>query len=175
MQWCLVGEPRSTESLGDVIKVGRRGSLCATMTVEGIQGHVPYPHLAENPIHHLAPALAELVAEQWDNGNEFFPPTSWQVSNINSGTGAENVIPGQVDVQFNLRFSTELTPDQIKQRVHAIFDAYDLKYSIQWRLSGNPFLTDGGELVTAAQAVLEELPDVLPNYRPQEVLLTGGL
>ena len=163
MQWCLVGEPSSTEQLGDVIKVGRRGSLCATMTVEGIQGHVAYPHLAENPIHHLAPALAELVAEQWDNGNEFFPPTSLQVSNINSGTGAENVIPGQVDVEFNLRFSTELTPDQIKQRVHAIFDAYNLKYSIQWRLSGNPFLTDGGELVTAAQAALEKIAGRTPE------------
>lgn len=169
MQWCLVGEPSSTELLGDVIKVGRRGSLCATMTVEGIQGHVAYPHLAENPIHHLAPALAELVAEQWDNGNQFFPPTSLQVSNINSGTGAENVIPGQVDVQFNLRFSTELTPDQIKQRVHAIFDAYHLKYSIQWRLSGNPFLTNGGELVKAAQAALEKIAG-----RSPELSTAGG-
>ncbi|MCH9696932.1 MAG: succinyl-diaminopimelate desuccinylase, partial [Gammaproteobacteria bacterium] len=152
MQWCLVGEPSSTERLGDVIKVGRRGSLCATMTVNGTQGHVAYPHLAENPIHTLTPALTELVSEQWDNGNEYFPPTSLQVSNINSGTGAENVIPGQVEIQFNLRFSTELTPELIKQRVHAIFDAHNLSYDLQWRLSGHPFLTNGGELVKAAQS-----------------------
>ncbi|MCH9697418.1 MAG: succinyl-diaminopimelate desuccinylase [Gammaproteobacteria bacterium] len=155
MQWCLVGEPSSTSELGDVIKVGRRGSLCASMTVKGIQGHVAYPHLAQNPIHLLAPALADLAAEQWDNGNEYFPPTSLQVSNINSGTGAENVIPGQVDVLFNLRFSTELTPDDIKQRVHANFDRHQLDYTIHWRLSGNPFLTNGGELVGATQSALQ--------------------
>jgi succinyl-diaminopimelate desuccinylase len=163
IQWCLVGEPSSTHLLGDVIKVGRRGSLCATMTVEGVQGHVAYPHLAENPIHRLAPALAELVAEQWDSGNQYFPPTSLQISNINSGTGAENVIPGHVDVQFNLRFSTELTPDQIKQRVHAILDGHQLKYTIQWRLSGNPFLTNGGELVTAAQTALKKIAGRTPE------------
>ena len=163
MQWCLVGEPSSTETLGDVIKVGRRGSLCAHMTVEGIQGHVAYPHLADNPIHNLAPALSELVGEQWDNGNDYFPPTTLQISNINSGTGAENVIPGQVTVQFNLRFSTELNPDQIKQRVHAIMDTYNLNYQIQWRLSGNPFLTNGGELVAAAQSALQSIAGVTPE------------
>ncbi len=163
MQWCLVGEPSSTDTLGDVIKVGRRGSLCAHMTVEGIQGHVAYPHLADNPIHSLAPALSELVGEQWDNGNDYFPPTTLQISNINSGTGAENVIPGQVTVQFNLRFSTELNPDQIKQRVHAIMDTYNLNYQIQWRLSGNPFLTNGGELVAAAQSALQSIAGVTPE------------
>lgn len=163
MQWCLVGEPSSTEQLGDVIKVGRRGSLCATLTVQGVQGHVAYPHLADNPIHRLAPALAELVAEQWDNGNDYFPPTSLQISNINSGTGAENVIPGQVDVQFNLRFSTELTPGQIKQRVQAILDAHNLDYSIQWRLSGQPFLTKGGELIKVAQSTIQSIAGVTPE------------
>jgi len=163
MQWCLVGEPSSTEQLGDVVKVGRRGSLCATMTVKGVQGHVAYPHLADNPIHRLAPALADLVTEQWDHGNQYFPPTSLQISNINSGTGAENVIPGQVDVQFNLRFSTELTPDQIKQRIHAILDAHTLDYSIQWRLSGQPFLTNGGELVKAVQSAFQSVAGITPE------------
>ena len=169
MQWCLVGEPSSTDHLGDVIKVGRRGSLCASMTVHGVQGHVAYPHLADNPIHSLAPALAELVAEQWDNGNDYFPPTSLQVSNINSGTGAENVIPGEVNVQFNLRFSTELTPDQIKQRVHRILERHNLNYDIQWRLSGNPFLTNGGELVKAAQTALQKVAG-----RSPELSTAGG-
>lgn len=157
IDWCLVGEPSSDKQIGDVIRVGRRGSLCAKLTVKGIQGHVAYPDIAENPIHTLAPALKELTEEVWDHGNEFFPPTSLQVSNINGGTGAENIIPGEVDVQFNLRFCTELDEDIIKRRVHAILDKHNLKYDLQWRLSGNPFLTSNGELIDAAHAAIKQV------------------
>ncbi len=157
IDWCLVGEPSSDKEIGDVIRVGRRGSLCAKLTVEGIQGHVAYPEIAENPIHTFAPALKELTEEVWDNGNEFFPPTSLQVSNINGGTGAENIIPSDVEVQFNLRFCTELDEQTIKQRTTAIFDKYDFKYDLQWRLSGNPFLTEKGELIDAAHTAIKKV------------------
>ena len=151
IDWCLVGEPSSTNHVGDVIKNGRRGSLSGNLTIHGTQGHIAYPHLADNPVHGFAPALNALVNETWDEGNEFFPPTTFQISNIHAGTGANNVIPGDLDIMFNLRFSTALTADVIKQRIHALLDAHDLKYSLEWNLSGHPFLTPGGELVRAAQ------------------------
>lgn len=157
IDWCLVGEPSSDKKIADVIRVGRRGSLCAKLTVHGIQGHVAYPEIAENPIHSFAPALKELTEEVWDNGNKFFPPTSLQVSNINSGTGAENIIPGSAEIQFNLRFCTELDEQTIKQRTAAIFDKYDFKYDLQWRLSGNPFLTEGGALIDAAHVAIKQV------------------
>lgn len=157
---CIVGEPSSTKECGDVIKNGRRGSLGAVMTVKGIQGHVAYPHLAKNPIHLVAPALAEMAAEQWDEGNEFFPATSFQISNINGGTGATNVIPGEVEIVFNFRFSTELTEDELKRRTHAIMDKYGFDYQIKWKLSGHPFLTDRGSLVDAAVAAIKEVADI---------------
>jgi succinyl-diaminopimelate desuccinylase len=155
IDWCLVGEPSSDKRIGDVIRVGRRGSLCAKLTVQGIQGHVAYPELADNPIHTFAPALKALTEEIWDRGNDFFPPTSLQVSNIHAGTGAENIIPGSVEVQFNLRFCTELDEHIIKQRTHAILDKYGFNYDVQWRLSGNPFLTEHGELIDAAHAAIK--------------------
>jgi succinyl-diaminopimelate desuccinylase len=154
IDWCLVGEPSSDKKIGDVIRVGRRGSLCAKLTVKGIQGHVAYPELAENPIHAFAPALKELTEEVWDRGNAFFPPTSLQVSNIHAGAGAENIIPGSVEVLFNLRFCTELDEETIKRRTQAIFDRHGLNYDIQWRLSGNPFLTAKGKLIDAAHAAI---------------------
>jgi succinyl-diaminopimelate desuccinylase len=157
IDWCLVGEPSSDKKLGDVIRVGRRGSLCAKLTVKGIQGHVAYPELAENPIHTFAPALKELTEEVWDSGNAFFPPTSLQVSNIHAGTGAENIIPGSVEVLFNLRFCTELDEETIKRRTQAIFDRHGLKYDIQWRLSGNPFLTAKGKLIDAAHEAIKSV------------------
>ncbi|NVK39126.1 MAG: succinyl-diaminopimelate desuccinylase [Gammaproteobacteria bacterium] len=157
---CIVGEPSSTKDCGDVIKNGRRGSLGAVMTVKGIQGHVAYPHLAKNPIHLVAPALAEMAAEQWDEGNEFFPATSFQISNINGGTGATNVIPGEVEIVFNFRFSTELTEDELKRRTHAIMDQYGFEYDIKWKLSGHPFLTERGSLVDAAVAAIKEVADI---------------
>lgn len=153
--WCIVGEPSSTQVVGDVIKNGRRGSLGAVLTIKGVQGHVAYPHLADNPIHKLAPALAELAAEHWDNGNEFFPATSFQVSNINGGTGATNVIPGEVTVVFNFRFSTEVTEHILRERTHAILDKHELNYDLQWTLSGQPFLTPRGDLVNAVVAAIK--------------------
>ena len=157
IDWCVIGEPSSFDRLGDVIRVGRRGSLCGVMTVHGVQGHVAYPDKADNPIHRFAPALAELSAEIWDNGNEFFPPTSFQVSNIRSGTGAENVIPGRLEVSFNFRYSTALTETEIKQRVEAILNRHGVRYDITWRLSGAPFLTAGTELIDATQAALTQV------------------
>ena len=157
MTWCLVGEPSSTTTIGDVIKNGRRGSLNAALTVIGVQGHVAYPQLADNPIHRVAPALAELTAEVWDNGNAFFPATSFQISNINSGTGATNVIPADVKVLFNFRFSTEVTAEQLKTRSEAILQNHSLKYDIVWTLSGLPFLTAKGELVAASVAAIKEV------------------
>ncbi|WNO09816.1 succinyl-diaminopimelate desuccinylase [Teredinibacter sp. KSP-S5-2] len=148
--WCLVGEPSSTSKVGDTIKNGRRGSLGAELTVIGKQGHVAYPHLAENPVHTIAPALAELAATVWDNGNDFFPATSFQVSNFNSGTGATNVIPGEANIVFNFRFSTEVTADELKTRVENILDKHNIKRELGWHLSGQPFLTAKGELVDAA-------------------------
>lgn len=158
--WCLVGEPSSTERCGDVVKNGRRGSLGCTLRVKGIQGHVAYPHLADNPIHRVAPALAELCSEVWDNGNEFFPATSFQISNINGGTGATNVIPGEVTVVFNFRFSTELTADILKARTRAILDRHNLNYDLEWSLSGEPFLTARGELVAAVKDSIRDVAGI---------------
>lgn len=157
IDWCVVGEPSSTDAVGDVIKNGRRGSLGAVLKVRGIQGHVAYPHLAKNPIHLAAPALAELAAEQWDEGNDFFPATSFQISNINGGTGATNVIPGELEVVFNFRFSTELTADILQQRTEAILDKHGLDYALEWNLSGQPFLTSEGPLVEAAQSAIRRV------------------
>lgn len=150
MDWCLVGEPSSTNVLGDVIKNGRRGSLNGKLIIKGKQGHVAYPHLANNPIHLALPALNELIGIEWDQGNEFFPATSFQITNIKSGTGATNVIPGQCELLFNFRFSTELTADQLKADVHAILDKHKVSYDLEWNLSGEPFLTAKGPLVEAA-------------------------
>ncbi|BBB27473.1 succinyl-diaminopimelate desuccinylase [Amphritea japonica] len=147
--WCIVGEPSSTAKVGDVIKNGRRGSISGDLIIRGVQGHVAYPHLVVNPIHMAAPALNDLASEIWDEGNEFFPPTSFQISNIHAGTGATNVVPGHLDVQFNLRFSTEVTADQIKERTYEILNRYGLNFDINWTLSGNPFITDRGDLVDA--------------------------
>lgn len=149
IQGCIVGEPSSQHELGDMVKNGRRGSLGAKLTVHGIQGHVAYPHLAANPIHLFAPALAELSQTEWDNGNEFFPATTFQVSNINGGTGVTNVIPGELEIIFNFRYSTEVTHKQLQQRVEQILDKHELKYDIEWNLSGLPFLTARGELIDA--------------------------
>ncbi len=154
LDWCIVGEPTSTAKLGDVIKNGRRGSLSGRLTVRGVQGHIAYPHLAKNPIHLAAPALAELAALTWDVGNAYFPPTSWQMSNIHAGAGATNVIPGELVVDFNFRFSTESTPDQLKQRVHATLDRYALDYTLDWTLGGEPFLTAPGALSAALQSAI---------------------
>lgn len=155
--WCLVGEPSSSKVVGDIIKNGRRGSLNGVLTVLGIQGHVAYPQLADNPIHKAAPALAELTAELWDNGNEFFPATSFQISNIQAGTGANNVIPGEMAVVFNFRFSTELTEAQLRARTEAILAKHGLRYRLDWKLSGQPFLTPRGALVEAAVATIREV------------------
>jgi succinyl-diaminopimelate desuccinylase len=155
LDWCIVGEPSSTTLVGDVVKNGRRGSLGATLTVRGKQGHVAYPHLARNPIHLAAPALAELAAEHWDHGNEFFPPTSFQVSNLNSGTGATNVIPGDLTAIFNFRFSTESTVEGLQQRVATILDKHGLDWHIDWALSGLPFLTEPGALLDAVSASIK--------------------
>jgi succinyl-diaminopimelate desuccinylase len=152
MDYCIVGEPTSVDALGDTLKNGRRGSLSGRLTVRGIQGHVAYPHLARNPVHELAPALAELAKTQWDRGNEAFPPTTWQVSNIHAGTGAGNVIPGAVEVDFNFRFSTESTDASLMQRVEAILKKHGLDYAISWVLGARPFLSAQGKL---AQAVAE--------------------
>ncbi|EKT4523506.1 succinyl-diaminopimelate desuccinylase [Pseudomonas juntendi] len=152
LDWCIVGEPSSTTLLGDVVKNGRRGSLGAKLTVRGKQGHVAYPHLARNPIHLAAPALAELAAEHWDEGNAFFPPTSFQISNLNSGTGATNVVPGELVAVFNFRFSTESTVEGLQARVAAILDKHQLDWTIDWALSGLPFLTEPGELLDAVSA-----------------------
>ncbi|WP_305830386.1 succinyl-diaminopimelate desuccinylase [Photobacterium leiognathi] len=166
---CIVGEPSSTLNVGDVVKNGRRGSITGDLTVKGIQGHVAYPHLANNPVHKALPALAELAATTWDNGNEYFPPTSFQIPNIAAGTGASNVIPGEFQVQFNFRFSTELTDTEIKRRVHSVLDAHGLDYDLKWTLSGHPFLTDKGTLVEAVVAAIEEV-----NHQQPELLTTGG-
>lgn len=156
IDYCLVGEPSSASKTGDTIKNGRRGSLNGDLVVRGKQGHVAYPHLAKNPLHAFAPVMARLCAETWDEGNEFFPPTTFQISNLNVGTGAENVIPGQLEAKFNFRFSTELNEALIRSRVEAILDAGDFDYELNWRLSGNPFLTPVGELVDAARRAIAE-------------------
>jgi succinyl-diaminopimelate desuccinylase len=158
IDYCLVGEPTSAHILGDMIKNGRRGSLSGHLVIKGVQGHIAYPHLARNPIHEAAPALAELALERWDDGNEYFPPTSWQVSNIAAGTGATNVIPGQMTIDFNFRFSTASTAEGLEARVHAILDKHKLDYELKWTLSGHPFLTPRGTLSDAVcDAIREEL------------------
>ncbi len=155
LDWCIVGEPTSVEQLGDMIKNGRRGSLSGRLRVRGVQGHIAYPQLARNPIHEALPALARLAATEWDRGNEFFPPTSFQISNIHAGTGAGNVIPGELVVDFNFRFSTDSTADGLKQRVAEVLDAHGLDHEVAWTLSGQPFLTAPGELVGAIQQAIE--------------------
>ncbi|MEM1111013.1 MAG: succinyl-diaminopimelate desuccinylase [Pseudomonadota bacterium] len=157
IDWCLVGEPSSTDLLGDVIKNGRRGSLNGKLTVRGVQGHIAYPHLADNPIHRLLPALHELCNERWDEGNDFFPPTSLQVSNIHGGTGASNVIPGEVVVDFNVRFCTEVTEEHLRARSAEILSSHGLEYSLDWKLSGQPFLTEPGALVQAAVDAIRDV------------------
>ncbi|QEQ97737.1 succinyl-diaminopimelate desuccinylase [Neptunomonas concharum] len=157
INWCIVGEPSSTDKVGDIIKNGRRGSLSGKLRVNGIQGHVAYPHLVRNPIHEAAPALAELASTIWDEGNDFFPPTSFQISNIHAGTGATNVVPGSIEVDFNFRFSTEVTADELKERVRDLLDKHNLEWDIDWILSGNPFLTAEGDLVAAAQASIKAI------------------
>ncbi|MGP9796345.1 succinyl-diaminopimelate desuccinylase [Halomonas sp. 86] len=162
LDYCIVGEPSSTEHLGDVIKNGRRGSLGGVLRIQGIQGHVAYPHLARNPIHQAMPALDALVNEHWDEGNDFFPATSFQISNLRAGTGATNVIPGEVEVVFNFRFSTEVTHEQLKARTEAILDQYGLAYQLDWTLNGEPFLTAEGELVNAAVRGVEAVAGKRP-------------
>jgi succinyl-diaminopimelate desuccinylase len=156
-EYCLVGEPSSSEKCGDTIKNGRRGSLGCKLRVIGKQGHVAYPHLAENPIHNVAPALAELANTEWDKGNDFFPATSFQISNINGGTGATNVIPGELDIVFNFRFSTEVTEQQLRETTEAILNKHQLNYEIDWHLSGQPFLTAEGKLVDAAVSAVKQV------------------
>ncbi|WP_372612640.1 succinyl-diaminopimelate desuccinylase [Halomonas sp.] len=169
LDYCIVGEPSSTSRLGDMIKNGRRGSLGGVLHVKGIQGHVAYPHLARNPIHQAMPALDALVREHWDAGNAFFPATSFQVSNIRSGTGATNVIPGDVEAVFNFRFSTEVTHEQLQQRTRTILDAHGLEYRLDWMLNGEPFLTAEGELVDAAVAGVEAVLG-----QPPQLSTSGG-
>lgn len=154
LDYCIVGEPTSVKQLGDMLKNGRRGSLSGKLTVKGAQGHIAYPHLAKNPIHLFAPALAELAATRWDEGNDFFPATSWQASNIHSGTGATNVIPGDLVVDFNFRFSTESTPESLQQRLLAILSKHQFEYELKWTLSGLPFLTTPGTLVDAVRGAI---------------------
>lgn len=169
LDWCIVGEPTSVERLGDMIKNGRRGSLTGKLTVKGIQGHIAYPQLARNPIHQAVPALAELAGIEWDRGNEFFPPTSFQVSNIHGGTGAGNVIPGEVVIDFNFRFSTECTADGLKARVDEVLRRHGLEFHLAWTLGGQPFITPPGELVGAIQQAIEAETGVTT-----ELSTTGG-
>ncbi|WER47363.1 succinyl-diaminopimelate desuccinylase [Cupriavidus sp. WKF15] len=169
LDYCVIGEPTSVDTLGDMVKNGRRGSLSGKLVVKGVQCHIAYPHLGRNPIHEAAPALAELAAEVWDQGNEYFPPTSWQMSNIHGGTGATNVIPGHVTIDFNFRFSTASTPEGLKSRVHAILDQHKLEYTLDWTLGGEPFLTPRGELSDALSAAIEAETGV-----KTELSTTGG-
>ncbi|ANH67190.1 succinyl-diaminopimelate desuccinylase [Mitsuaria sp. 7] len=169
LDYCIVGEPTSVERLGDTVKNGRRGSLSGKLRVIGVQGHVAYPQLARNPVHQAAPALAELAVSEWDNGNRYFPPTTFQISNIAAGTGAGNVIPGEMVVDFNFRFSTESTPGSLRQRVHALLGRHGLEYTLDWTLSGEPFLTPVGELSAAISAAIEAETGV-----SAELSTTGG-
>jgi succinyl-diaminopimelate desuccinylase len=169
IDWCVVGEPTSSEVLGDTIKVGRRGSLSGRLTVHGVQGHIAYPQLADNPVHGFAPALAELVQTHWDAGNEFFQPTTFQVSNIAAGTGAPNVVPGELTARFNLRFSTEQTVERLQRRVLEVLDRHQVKYSLEWFVSGLPFLTRPGTLTQAVAAAVRETLG-----RDPQLSTTGG-
>ncbi|MCF7504342.1 MULTISPECIES: succinyl-diaminopimelate desuccinylase [Vibrio] len=166
---CIVGEPSSTEYVGDVVKNGRRGSITGDLTIKGTQGHVAYPHLANNPIHSSLLAINELATTEWDKGNDYFPPTSFQIPNVSAGTGASNVIPGEFNVQFNLRFSTELNNDIIVERITAILDKYDFEYDLKWTFNGDPFLTDAGSLLDAIVDAVGHVNDVKPA-----LLTTGG-
>jgi len=168
IDWCVIGEPSSQESLGDLIRVGRRGSLSGMLTVSGIQGHVAYPHLADNPIRRFAPVLAELHNIEWDQGNEYFPPTSFQVVNIQSGIGAPNVTPSELSARFNFRYSTEWEHESLQKRVHDVFDVHDLDYELSWHLSGKPFLTEQGKLTNAVVQAVAEIVGSEPE------LSTGG-
>lgn len=169
IDYCIVGEPTSSKVVGDMIKNGRRGSLSGKLIVKGIQGHIAYPQLVKNPIHMVAPAIKDMVDTVWDAGNEYFPPTSWQISNINGGTGATNVVPGEVEILFNFRFSTASTAESLQQRVHAILDSHDLDYNLTWELSGKPFLTPEGSLVSAISGAVEQAFGVKP-----ELSTSGG-
>ncbi len=169
IDYCLVGEPTCVSRLGDTIKNGRRGSLSGTLRVRGVQGHVAYPHLAKNPVHLAVPALTELAATEWDRGNESFPPTTWQISNIHGGTGAANVIPGEVEILFNFRFSTASSPERLKARVASMLDRHGLDYELDWSLSGTPYLTPRGKLVETLSAAIRDVTGATP-----EVSTTGG-
>ncbi len=169
LNYCIVGEPTCVDKLGDMIKNGRRGSLSGKLTVLGVQGHVAYPHLAKNPIHLLSPALAELATIVWDNGNEYFPPTTWQISNLHAGTGATNVIPGSAEVLFNFRFATVSTPESLKERVESVLKKHNLDYQLAWEQGGKPFLTPRGELVTAISKAIQSVTGSAP-----EISCTGG-
>jgi succinyl-diaminopimelate desuccinylase len=169
IDFCVVGEPTSHDRLGDTIKIGRRGSLSGRLTVHGVQGHIAYPHLADNPVHRFAPALAELVAKHWDEGNEFFQPTSFQVSNLSAGTGAPNVIPGEMKVRFNLRFSTEQTVESLQSAVIAVLDRHRVNYTLEWFVSGLPFLTQPGRLTDAVSGAVEDVTGLRPAFST-----TGG-
>ena len=169
MDYCIVGEPTAISQTGDTIKNGRRGSLSGNLTVKGIQGHIAYPHLVKNPIHLAAPAIAELAATEWDTGNEYFPATSWQISNIYGGTGATNVVPGTVEIIFNFRFSTASTVDSLKSKVHAILDKHGLEYDLDWSLSGKPYLTPRGNLVDAVSAAIKSVTGI-----DTDLSTTGG-
>ena len=169
LDYCIVGEPTCVSSLGDTIKNGRRGSLSGYLTVHGVQGHIAYPHLAKNPIHLAAPAIAELAGITWDNGNEYFPPTTWHISNINGGTGATNIIPGTVSLIFNFRFSTASTVESLQARVHEVLDRHALKYDLKWELSGRPFLTPKADLANAMSAAITQITGIEP-----ELSTSGG-
>jgi len=169
IDYCIVGEPTCLNQLGDTIKNGRRGSLSGTLTIKGIQGHIAYPHLAKNPIHLAAPCIAELAKTEWDCGNEYFPPTTWQISNISGGTGVTNVIPGEVEVIFNFRFSTASTVKSLQNKVHQILDKHGLKYNLDWSLSGKPFLTPKGDLVDAVNDSINRVMNIRP-----ELSTSGG-
>ena len=169
LDYCIIGEPTSVDTLGDMIKNGRRGSLSGKLTVQGIQCHIAYPHLGKNPIHLAAPAIAELAATEWDQGNEYFPPTTWQISNIHGGTGATNVIPGSVEIKFNFRFSTASTVEGLQQRLRGILDHHGLDYDIDWTLGARPFLTGRGPLADAASVAIREICGI-----ETELSTTGG-
>jgi len=169
LDYCIVGEPTCASKFGDTLKNGRRGSLSGTLTVKGIQGHIAYPHLAKNPIHLASPAIAELAGIEWDKGNEYFPPTTWQISNIHGGTGATNVIPGTVEIQFNFRFSTASSMEFLKSRVHEVLDAHGLDYNLEWSFSGKPYLTPRGSLVEAISDAIKSVQGIDP-----ELSTSGG-
>jgi succinyl-diaminopimelate desuccinylase len=169
IDYCIVGEPSSVRVFGDTIKNGRRGSLTGRLVVQGVQGHVAYPQRAKNPVHLVAPALAEIATTEWDKGNEYFPPTTWQISNFHAGTGAQNIIPGSAQVDFNFRFSTASTPEALKARVAEVLDRHGLEYSIDWTLGGRPFLTKRGRLVETLTRAVEKVSGVTP-----EINCTGG-